>query len=462
MGGGEESPAALAGGGELRRGGRPRGDDRAAPLERGRAARAARARRLHVGARHGPRGARRGREARAGHAHLGGARRRRALPLPQAHLRRLPRGRGEDRRQGPRQGRGRRPRDDPPPARRQVAADPGGVARHRRARGGGRRSPAALSLLPRAPRAGGRRRPRRREHFQAEWKWDGIRAGGAARGGAPALVAGRGPREPGLPGRRVPARARPRVLDGELLAWDGDAPLPFHALQRRIQQERLGETARRGAGALRGLRPARGGRRGPARPAVAERRAPRRARAAGGPPTSASRRSWRRPTGRASRRCARAAIGRGGADAQAARRGLRGGPAPRGLVEVEGGPVHPRRRPRLRAARARPARVPLHRLHPRGLGRGRPGSRGQGVLGPDRRRDPARRRLRPAAHRRPLRTGAGGRAGARVRDRVRGDPAQLTAQGRLPCASRIALARDKPPAEADTLASVRALLEQHS
>ncbi len=79
-----------------------------------------------------------------------------------------------------------------------------------------------------------------------EWKWDGIRLQLIRRAGTLALWS-RG--EERLDGRfpeiEAAARALPddAVIDCELLAWaEGDAhPLPFTALQRRIQRRRPGE-----------------------------------------------------------------------------------------------------------------------------------------------------------------------------------------------------------------------------
>jgi DNA ligase-1 len=77
-----------------------------------------------------------------------------------------------------------------------------------------------------------------------EWKWDGIRLQLIRRGADIALWS-RG--EERLDGRfpeiESAARRLPRdvVLDGELLAWrDADAPMPFAALQTRIQRRRPG------------------------------------------------------------------------------------------------------------------------------------------------------------------------------------------------------------------------------
>lgn len=76
-----------------------------------------------------------------------------------------------------------------------------------------------------------------------EWKWDGIRLQLIRREGEIALWS-RG--EERLDGRfpeiEAAAASLPPdiVLDGELLAWDGDAPLPFIALQPRIQRRKPG------------------------------------------------------------------------------------------------------------------------------------------------------------------------------------------------------------------------------
>ncbi|RZA34618.1 MAG: ATP-dependent DNA ligase [Lysobacteraceae bacterium] len=77
-----------------------------------------------------------------------------------------------------------------------------------------------------------------------EWKWDGIRLQLIRRNGEVALWS-RG--EERLDGRfpeiEIAAMTLPRdcVIDGELLAWrDGDAPMPFTALQTRIQRRKPG------------------------------------------------------------------------------------------------------------------------------------------------------------------------------------------------------------------------------
>jgi DNA ligase-1 len=80
----------------------------------------------------------------------------------------------------------------------------------------------------------------------AEWKWDGIR-GQLVRRGGETFVWSRGEE---LVTERFPEVARAgaklpdgTVLDGEILAWQDDAPLPFARLQTRIGRKRLGPKA---------------------------------------------------------------------------------------------------------------------------------------------------------------------------------------------------------------------------
>ena len=79
--------------------------------------------------------------------------------------------------------------------------------------------------------------------WQAEWKWDGIRAQIIRRGGA-TYIWSRGEE---LVTERFPELADAAallpdgtVLDGEILPWSDDRPLPFAQLQRRIGRKRLG------------------------------------------------------------------------------------------------------------------------------------------------------------------------------------------------------------------------------
>jgi DNA ligase-1 len=75
------------------------------------------------------------------------------------------------------------------------------------------------------------------DDWQAEWKWDGIRGQLILRDGQH-FTWSRGEE---LMTDRFPEFARAvdflppgTVLDGEIVAWDGAAPLPFNALQKRI------------------------------------------------------------------------------------------------------------------------------------------------------------------------------------------------------------------------------------
>ena len=78
--------------------------------------------------------------------------------------------------------------------------------------------------------------------WQVEWKWDGIRAQIVRRGGE-TFVWTRGEElvTERYPEIRAAATGLPdgTVLDGELLAWRGDHPLPFARLQRRIGRKKL-------------------------------------------------------------------------------------------------------------------------------------------------------------------------------------------------------------------------------
>jgi DNA ligase-1 len=74
-------------------------------------------------------------------------------------------------------------------------------------------------------------------HWQMEWKWDGIRAQLIRRGGE-TVIWSRGDEiisdsfpEIAEAGNKLPDGT---VLDGEILAWRGEAPLPFATLQRRL------------------------------------------------------------------------------------------------------------------------------------------------------------------------------------------------------------------------------------
>lgn len=79
--------------------------------------------------------------------------------------------------------------------------------------------------------------------WQAEWKWDGIRAQLIRRGGqtflwsrGEELLNGRFPEVEEFAALLPPGT----VIDGELLPWTGGGPLPFAQMQRRIGRKTLG------------------------------------------------------------------------------------------------------------------------------------------------------------------------------------------------------------------------------
>ena len=78
--------------------------------------------------------------------------------------------------------------------------------------------------------------------WQAEWKWDGIRAQLLHRGTETVLWSrGEELLSDTFPELADAARLLPdgTVLDGEILAWREDAPLPFAALQKRLGRKRV-------------------------------------------------------------------------------------------------------------------------------------------------------------------------------------------------------------------------------
>ena len=79
----------------------------------------------------------------------------------------------------------------------------------------------------------------------AEWKWDGIRAQIIRRGGQ-TWIWSRGEElmEGRFPEIEAAADDLPDgcVLDGEIMAWKNDAPLPFAVLQKRIGRKKPGPT----------------------------------------------------------------------------------------------------------------------------------------------------------------------------------------------------------------------------
>ncbi|MEM6817570.1 MAG: ATP-dependent DNA ligase [Pseudomonadota bacterium] len=82
------------------------------------------------------------------------------------------------------------------------------------------------------------------DDWQVEWKWDGIRAQLIRRGGNSYLWS-RGEEliDAQFPELIEASAALPEgtVIDGEILAWRDDAPMPFSALQRRIGRKKPGK-----------------------------------------------------------------------------------------------------------------------------------------------------------------------------------------------------------------------------
>ncbi len=81
------------------------------------------------------------------------------------------------------------------------------------------------------------------EAWQAEWKWDGIRAQLIRRDGQTWIWSRGEERMDGrFPELESAAEALPdgTVLDGEIMAWRDDAPLPFSLLQTRIGRRKPG------------------------------------------------------------------------------------------------------------------------------------------------------------------------------------------------------------------------------
>lgn len=80
------------------------------------------------------------------------------------------------------------------------------------------------------------------EDWQAEWKWDGVRVQLIRRAGE-TIAWSRGEEliHDAFPELRAVAQRLPdgAVLDGEVLAWENRRPLPFHMLQRRLNRKRV-------------------------------------------------------------------------------------------------------------------------------------------------------------------------------------------------------------------------------
>ena len=86
------------------------------------------------------------------------------------------------------------------------------------------------------------------DEWLIEWKWDGIRAQVIRRQGE-AIIWSRGDEmvTAAFPEIAEAAMALPdgTVVDGEILAWQGDAPLPFARLQRRLGRKQVSSKTRR-------------------------------------------------------------------------------------------------------------------------------------------------------------------------------------------------------------------------
>ncbi len=78
--------------------------------------------------------------------------------------------------------------------------------------------------------------------WTAEWKWDGVRGQLVRRGEVALWSRGEELITAQFPEVVAGAAALPEgvVLDGEVLAWRDEAPLPFAALQRRLNKKRVG------------------------------------------------------------------------------------------------------------------------------------------------------------------------------------------------------------------------------
>lgn len=80
--------------------------------------------------------------------------------------------------------------------------------------------------------------------YLVEWKWDGIRAQAIRRNGIVYLWSrGEERIEEQFPEVALALEELPNgtVLDGELLAWMGDRPLPFQYMQRRLGRKKVGK-----------------------------------------------------------------------------------------------------------------------------------------------------------------------------------------------------------------------------
>ena len=240
-----------------------------------------------------------------------------------------------------------------------------------------------------------------RSQWQTEWKWDGIRCQLIRRGGqtflwsrGEELVTERYP-ELAAVGDSLPEGT---VIDGEILPWKDDLPLPFAQLQRRIGRKAVSRAILAQIPVIVMAYDLLEYHREDIRAwSLDERRAAlvkaHRGVARSIPPacTPAAALADRRGTelGRGHARLDRQSRSSGrGLDAQAARVGIWRRSAPGGLVEMEGPAAHDRRRAHRSPAGQRQASQPLYRLYVRRLGQRDARDYRQSILRPDRCRDP--------------------------------------------------------------------------
>ena len=258
-----------------------------------------------------------------------------------------------------------------------------------------------------------------REDWMVEWKWDGIRAQLVRRAGAVHLWS----RGEELITHRFPEIAAAAthlpdgtVLDGEVLAFRDQRPLPFAALQQRIgRQKQVAQMVRAVPVVFMAYDLLEDGAVDQRPRPLEERRGLLEGRIGAASVLRTSEiitaSTWEEL---AERRVAIARARRRRADVEAAVVAVCGRPAPGRLVEVEDRSIHHRRGSDLRAARQRPTRQPAHRLHVRRLEQRRAGTDRQGLLGALKRGNRRTGQMDSPTHARTLRSGPPRRAGPRI------------------------------------------------